>query len=171
MVLKSPNGLQQKQLLAHDNSTSSVDSCSPPQGKTNAQFGEVCGGTTADVAAVCCCCPCGLANLVVLAICKVPAGLYRKAQRQKRLKKQQKKGCINQRTTAAAISELIIRSHLVWIVLKTLSLQKKQRKLRLNLKMKCGISFWYWILEKSLSSHPGFNLNSLTLLNKGIVSK
>ncbi|KAE8717067.1 Detected protein of unknown function [Hibiscus syriacus] len=91
MVLKS-NAIQQKQPLADHSRSSSVDSSNRPQGKTNAQFGEVCGGTTADVAAVCCCCPCGLANLIVLAICKVPAGLFRKAQRQKRLKKQQKKG-------------------------------------------------------------------------------
>ncbi|KAG2272253.1 hypothetical protein Bca52824_066808 [Brassica carinata] len=39
-------------------------------GSTPAEF---CGGTTASCAAVCCCCPCGLVNLLVLAIYKVPA--------------------------------------------------------------------------------------------------
>lgn len=48
---------------------------------------EVVGGTTAECVAVCCCCPCGLVNLLVLAVYKVPAGLCRKALRQKRRRK------------------------------------------------------------------------------------
>ncbi|KAL8517611.1 hypothetical protein ACS0TY_015747 [Phlomoides rotata] len=53
---------------------------------------ELAGGTTADCAAVCCCCPCGLVNLVVLAVYKVPAGLCRKALRRKRHRRLMKKG-------------------------------------------------------------------------------
>ncbi|GMJ09495.1 hypothetical protein HRI_004618700 [Hibiscus trionum] len=104
-VLKNPNSLQQRQLLAHHNRSSSgeisVDSSTTPRRKTNGKFGEVCGGTTADVAAVCCCCPCGVANLVILAVYKVPAGLCRKAIRQKRLRKLQKKGVFDPKNHGA----------------------------------------------------------------------
>ncbi|KAL1566089.1 hypothetical protein AAHA92_01735 [Salvia divinorum] len=55
-----------------------------PQDRLTARLAEVVGGTTAECAAVCCCCPCGLVNLLVLAVCKVPAGLCRKALRRKR---------------------------------------------------------------------------------------
>lgn len=53
---------------------------------------EVAGGTTADCAAVCCCGPCAVVNLVVLAVYKVPAGLCRKALRRKRLRRLMKEG-------------------------------------------------------------------------------
>lgn len=43
-------------------------------------IGEVVGGT----AAVCCCCPFGLANFFVLAVYKLPAGLCRRALRRRR---------------------------------------------------------------------------------------
>ncbi|KAF8088867.1 hypothetical protein N665_0528s0025 [Sinapis alba] len=52
-------------------------------GSTPAEF---CGGTTASCAAVCCCCPCGLVNLLVLAIYKVPRGICRRALRIRRRK-------------------------------------------------------------------------------------
>ncbi|TYI87049.1 hypothetical protein E1A91_D04G108900v1 [Gossypium mustelinum] len=100
MILKNPNSLQRRQPLLHSRSNS-VDSCITPRGNTNLRFGEVCGGTTADVAAVCCCCPCGLANLVVLAIYKVPAGLYRRALRQKWLRKLHKKGLLQPKNHGA----------------------------------------------------------------------
>ncbi|KAL8505204.1 hypothetical protein ACS0TY_016431 [Phlomoides rotata] len=48
------------------------------------RLAEVAGGTAAECAAVCCCCPCGIVNLLVLAVYKVPAGLCRKALRGKR---------------------------------------------------------------------------------------
>ncbi|KAL4353881.1 hypothetical protein GQ457_06G011120 [Hibiscus cannabinus] len=104
-VNKNPNALQ---LLMQHSRSSSIESdinssSSTPPRKSNEKFGEVCGGTTADVAAVCCCCPCGLANLVVLAIYKVPAGLYRKALRQKRLRKLQKKGMLQSKNQGAHI--------------------------------------------------------------------
>ncbi|KAK4272652.1 hypothetical protein QN277_021174 [Acacia crassicarpa] len=53
--------------------------------KTSGSFvGEVIGGTTAECAAICCCVPCAVANLLVLAIYKVPAGLCRRALRKRR---------------------------------------------------------------------------------------
>lgn len=45
---------------------------------------EVAGGATAECAAVACCCPCGLVELLVLAAYKVPAGLCKKALRKQR---------------------------------------------------------------------------------------
>ncbi|KDP36075.1 hypothetical protein JCGZ_08719 [Jatropha curcas] len=58
------------------------------------RFAEFAGGTTAECAAVCCCCPCGLANLLYLTIYKVPAGLCRRALRKKRRKQLIKKGLL-----------------------------------------------------------------------------
>ncbi|KAL8501598.1 hypothetical protein ACS0TY_020927 [Phlomoides rotata] len=53
---------------------------------------EVAGGTSADCVAVCCCCPCGLVNLFMLAVYKVPAGLCWKALRRKHHRRLMKKG-------------------------------------------------------------------------------
>ncbi|XP_041997077.1 uncharacterized protein LOC121747148 [Salvia splendens] len=63
-----------------------------PQDRLTARLAEVVGGTTAECAAVCCCCPCGLVNLLVLAVCKVPAGLCRKALGRKRRRRLMKMG-------------------------------------------------------------------------------
>lgn len=52
-----------------------------------ARFAEVAGGTAAECAAVCCCCPCGLINLVVLAVIRLPASLCRKSIEKQRRKK------------------------------------------------------------------------------------
>ncbi|KAI4322502.1 hypothetical protein L6164_022191 [Bauhinia variegata] len=41
--------------------------------------GEVAGGATAECVAVCCCFPCAVMDMVVLAVYKVPAGLCKKA--------------------------------------------------------------------------------------------
>ncbi|CAN6465118.1 unnamed protein product [Victoria cruziana] len=49
-----------------------------------AHFPEVAGGTTAECVAVCCCCPCGLVNLLVLAMVRLPLGLCRKALKKKK---------------------------------------------------------------------------------------
>ncbi|XP_042497294.1 uncharacterized protein LOC122076075 [Macadamia integrifolia] len=56
------------------------------------RFAEVAGGTTADCAAVCCCFPCGLVNLLILATYKLPKGLCRKAALKLKNKNKQKKG-------------------------------------------------------------------------------
>ncbi|XP_028784920.1 uncharacterized protein LOC114740843 [Neltuma alba] len=53
--------------------------------KSSGSFvGEVIGETTAECAVICCCFPCAVANLLVLAIYKVPAGLCRRALRKNR---------------------------------------------------------------------------------------
>ncbi|XP_051114235.1 uncharacterized protein LOC127239905 [Andrographis paniculata] len=65
-------------LLASENYSSS-------RGRTGrkVRMAEVAGGTAAECAAVCCC-PCSLLNLVVLAVYKLPAAIFRKALRRKR---------------------------------------------------------------------------------------
>lgn len=48
------------------------------------RFAEAAGATAAECAAIWCCCPCGLLNLVVVATVKFPAGLLRRALRRRR---------------------------------------------------------------------------------------
>ncbi|XP_031092726.1 uncharacterized protein LOC115997321 [Ipomoea triloba] len=86
------------------------DSSSGPEGVRRARFAEVAGGTTADIAAVCCCCPCGLVNLVVLAVYKLPAGICRKAIRSKRRRRLMKSGDWPVRHCSCADSELQIHT-------------------------------------------------------------
>lgn len=57
------------------------------------RFNTVAGGTTADIAAVACA-PVGIADLLLLAVYKVPTGLCRKAIRQKRRRRLMKKGSL-----------------------------------------------------------------------------
>ncbi|KAL3623462.1 hypothetical protein CASFOL_032278 [Castilleja foliolosa] len=61
-------------------------------GVRNSRFAEVAGRTTAECAAVCCCCPCGLVDLLVMAVYKLPAGICRKALRKKRRQRLAKMG-------------------------------------------------------------------------------
>ncbi|KAI3799439.1 hypothetical protein L1987_34737 [Smallanthus sonchifolius] len=60
------------------------------------RLAEVAGGTTAECAAVVCCCPCTVVHFIVLAVYKVPAGLYRKALKKKRRRRLLKKGLVIQ---------------------------------------------------------------------------
>ncbi|XP_010917914.1 uncharacterized protein [Elaeis guineensis] len=48
------------------------------------RFAEAAGATAAECAAICCCCPCGILNLVVVATLKLPAGLLRRALSRRR---------------------------------------------------------------------------------------
>ncbi|AES67187.2 hypothetical protein MtrunA17_Chr2g0322281 [Medicago truncatula] len=60
--------------------------------------GEVAGNATAECAAICCCVPCAVVDMVALATYKVPASLWKKAainNRKKRLLKQMKKDMKN----------------------------------------------------------------------------
>lgn len=69
------------------------------QAKPSKRVAEVAGGTTAECVAVVCCCPCGLVNLVVLAVVKLPAGLYRLAVR-----KRNKRRAMGKMKKGAAVS-------------------------------------------------------------------
>ncbi|XP_068650746.1 uncharacterized protein [Aristolochia californica] len=60
---------------------------------TSSKFVETAGMTTAECAAVCCCWPCGLLDLVVTAVVKLPAGLCRRAIRNKQRKRRVKRLC------------------------------------------------------------------------------
>ncbi|XVF69300.1 hypothetical protein PTKIN_Ptkin11bG0070000 [Pterospermum kingtungense] len=63
----------------------------PKTAKNGKKFGEVAGGTAAECAAVCCCCPCSVMELLVLALYKVPTGLFKKAWRRRKRKRLMKK--------------------------------------------------------------------------------
>lgn len=63
------------------------------------RVGEVAGGAAAECAAVFCCCPCSVMNLVILTVYKVPRGLCRKAwaktvKKGRPKKKKKKKGLL-----------------------------------------------------------------------------
>ncbi|ESQ40562.1 hypothetical protein EUTSA_v10016087mg [Eutrema salsugineum] len=55
---------------------------------------ECCGGTTAECAALCCCGPCSVVKLVVLAVYKLPRGICRRATRRLRRRRLAKKGAL-----------------------------------------------------------------------------
>ncbi|KAK3446925.1 hypothetical protein EUGRSUZ_A02549 [Eucalyptus grandis] len=55
-----------------------------PSGARRARFAEVAGGSAAECAAIWCCCPCAIADFVLLAVYRVPAGLCRRALRKRR---------------------------------------------------------------------------------------
>ncbi|KAG0464858.1 hypothetical protein HPP92_019022 [Vanilla planifolia] len=59
--------------------------------KSRARFAEIAGATTAECVAICCCCPCGLFNLVILAALRLPASLCRRAFRRRLLLRRAKK--------------------------------------------------------------------------------
>lgn len=71
--------------------------CFSMEGSRKRVVGEVVGGTAAECAAICCCCPCGIVNLLVLAVYKVPAGLCRKVLRRKRTQKVKRQGFLQPR--------------------------------------------------------------------------
>lgn len=75
--------LQQQALPANRRGT--------PPPKEHRRAGEVAGGATAECAAVFCCVPCAVMDLVVLAAYKVPAGLLKKAMGKKNRRRLQKK--------------------------------------------------------------------------------
>ncbi|CAI9779815.1 unnamed protein product [Fraxinus pennsylvanica] len=77
-------------------------------GRRRVRLAEVAGGTVAECAAVCCCCPCGLANLLVLAVYKIPAGLCRKAFRRKHRRRMIENGLLPPRKRGCDDKELQI---------------------------------------------------------------
>lgn len=101
IVLRSPTVNKRQPLLlsSSGSSTSSSNGSKSTRsgGGSGSSFAEVAGGTTAECAAVCCCCPCGLVNLLVMAIYKLPAGLCRKAWKEKRKQQLIKKGLLPKR--------------------------------------------------------------------------
>ncbi|KAI3461229.1 hypothetical protein Pfo_017892 [Paulownia fortunei] len=48
------------------------------------------GETTGECAAVCCCCPCAMMDLLILAVYRLPTGLWRKKKRKRLLTKRRK---------------------------------------------------------------------------------
>lgn len=63
-----------------------------PKPKPGSRCAESFGETAAECAAIFCCCPCGLAKLLVFAVVKLPEGLVRKALRRRRKRKKKATG-------------------------------------------------------------------------------
>ncbi|GAB4834123.1 hypothetical protein Ancab_032386 [Ancistrocladus abbreviatus] len=82
-IIIRPTTVYRRQPLLDTHKSSSTGS---------ARLAEVAGGTLAECTAICCCCPCGLVTLLVLAVYKVPAGLCRKILRTRRRRRLIKKG-------------------------------------------------------------------------------
>ncbi|XP_020084954.1 uncharacterized protein LOC109707836 [Ananas comosus] len=83
LLLRGPTALAQRQPDAA--------SASKPLGRR--RIAEMAGETAAECAAIWCCCPCGLLNLVVLALVKLPAGLVIRAlRRQRRVMRKHSRG-------------------------------------------------------------------------------
>lgn len=53
----------------------------------NPTCGEILGGKTAECTAICCCCPCVVLDLVILAVVKLPTGLCKKAIKKRKKRK------------------------------------------------------------------------------------
>ncbi|KAG0468736.1 hypothetical protein HPP92_018064 [Vanilla planifolia] len=51
--------------------------------KPRTRLAEIAGGSMAGCVAICCCCPCGLFNLLILAVLRLPAGLFLRAFRKR----------------------------------------------------------------------------------------
>ncbi|CAA2990892.1 Hypothetical predicted protein [Olea europaea subsp. europaea] len=102
VLRQSTLSLDRRQLLQGNQDYSSRG------GDREVRLAEVAGGTVAECAAVCCCCPCGLANLLVLAVYKLPAGLCRKALRRKRHRRMIKNGLLPSRKCGCDDKELQI---------------------------------------------------------------
>ncbi|KAF5770273.1 hypothetical protein HanRHA438_Chr14g0668541 [Helianthus annuus] len=84
----------------------------PDESLSRHRLAEVAGGTTAECAAVVCCFPCTVVHFIVLAVYKLPAGLYRKAVKRKRRRRLLKKGLLIQRPNG----EIIAAGHRVTVV-------------------------------------------------------
>ncbi|EXB39674.1 hypothetical protein L484_017152 [Morus notabilis] len=73
---------------------------SAANGRDRRRIGEVAGRTAAECTAVCCCCPCTVVNLLVLALYKVPVGICRRAWAKRRMRRQllaKRNGLLQQR--------------------------------------------------------------------------
>lgn len=72
-----------------------------PSSSGGARIAEVAGGTAADCAAVACCCPATVVNLLVFAVYRIPAGICRKALKEHRRRRLMRKGLLPLRSSAS----------------------------------------------------------------------
>ncbi|XP_051142802.1 uncharacterized protein LOC127259480 [Andrographis paniculata] len=69
-----------------------VTSSTETDGKTAGSKGRWSrmGETAGECTAVCCCCPCGMMHLLILAVYRLPAGIWREKRRRRLLRKRRK---------------------------------------------------------------------------------
>ncbi|XP_019197776.1 PREDICTED: uncharacterized protein LOC109191620 [Ipomoea nil] len=80
-----PSAVNRRSPQATENKGESRDDVSGG-GRVHRPVGEFAGGTAAECAMVCCCCPCAVLDFLVLAFYRVPVGLCRKAWRRRKQK-------------------------------------------------------------------------------------
>ncbi|KAL1557541.1 hypothetical protein AAHA92_08103 [Salvia divinorum] len=61
--------------------------CGDAKGRRGSRMGETAG----ECAAVCCCCPCAMVHLLILAVFRLPRGLWRKKKRKMLLRKKKRR--------------------------------------------------------------------------------
>ncbi|XAR64812.1 hypothetical protein NMG60_11008660 [Bertholletia excelsa] len=103
---------------------------------TSSTLGEVAGGATAECAAVVCCCPCTLLNLIVLAAYRFPSRLCQKVLLQRRRRTLKKKDALPRRSSGYISSDSDNFEEAVGLDEDMLRLEKDMR-----LEF-CGSGFW-----------------------------
>ncbi|KAL9674272.1 hypothetical protein QQ045_030543 [Rhodiola kirilowii] len=75
----------------------------------SARFAEVAGGTAADCAVICCCCPFAILNVVFLTLYTLPVGICRKLLRSKQRRRLLKKEVVCRRrcTCGCEVGEVV----------------------------------------------------------------
>ncbi|XP_011089214.1 uncharacterized protein LOC105170241 [Sesamum indicum] len=92
IALESPGStVTRRRLLTTDLTSSTVkdhpvDAKDGGGSRRGSRIGEAAGGC----AAVCCCCPCAMMNILILAVYRLPRGLWRKKKRKRLLRKKRK---------------------------------------------------------------------------------
>ncbi|KAI4378516.1 hypothetical protein MLD38_015984 [Melastoma candidum] len=100
ILVRPPSSIRREPLLKPRPSFSTLQVSGPVNGNgggkkiTMVDVAEAAGSTAAECLAVSCCCPCGIVNLVVWMVCKVPVNLCRKAWRRRRRQQLIKKGLL-----------------------------------------------------------------------------
>ncbi|XP_041994143.1 uncharacterized protein LOC121744612 [Salvia splendens] len=61
-------------------------------GRRGSRMGETAG----ECAAVCCCCPCAMVHLLILAVFRLPRGLWRKKKRKMLLRKKKRRNSLEE---------------------------------------------------------------------------
>ncbi|KAJ0020128.1 hypothetical protein Pint_31694 [Pistacia integerrima] len=116
------------------------------------------GETAAECAAVWCCCPCAVMNLVVLAVYKVPAGLCRKAwsmqRRRQRIARRKQVGGL---LIGPNVGSLLDHGTQMEELLETTNTEENVSILELEKEMWDqfhGAGFWRSPSQKDVEIHP-----------------
>ncbi|KAK4789992.1 hypothetical protein SAY86_017296 [Trapa natans] len=82
-IIRTP-AVNRRQSFLSTQPMAAPDTAVAPVMRGRTRFSEEAGRSAAECTLICCCCPCTVMSIIVLAIYKVPAGLCKKASRRKR---------------------------------------------------------------------------------------